>query len=115
MCTGNTINITDPLSLHKPKDQGGILGAPDPLDLGGWKAKAAAQTAKDAKSQAEADRKAVTASTPPASQVAQQPDQAALRAAAISRVGGGSSTTTTGPGGVSPSLLSIGKNQLLGS
>ena len=41
------------------------------------------------------------------------PDQAALRAGAAAM--GGSSTMLTGPGGVAPSLLSVGKNSLLGA
>jgi len=114
MC-GNSFNWTDPIGLHKPADEGGF-GFVDPLDVGGWKAKAAAKSAKEAKEQAAKDRAAI----PPPAQAAKQPDQAALRSAATSRVGapsggGTSSTMLTGSEGVSPSLLSIGKNTLLGA
>lgn len=43
------------------------------------------------------------------------PDQQALRAAAAMTAGGASATQLTGPGGVAPNLLNIGKNSLLGA
>ena len=55
---------------------------------------------------------------PPLSQASRQPDQAALRSAQQGRLrgpGGSSSPTMwSGPGGVDPALLSIGRNTLLG-
>jgi hypothetical protein len=49
-------------------------------------------------------------------QAARQPNQQARRSAAAMAGGGrGSSTQITGAGGVSPSLLNIGRGSLLGS
>jgi len=52
----------------------------------------------------------------PASQAERIPDQAGLRRqGANGGPAGAASTMLTGPGGVSPNLLSLGKNTLLGS
>lgn len=51
----------------------------------------------------------------PPPQGAKQADQSAVRGAATAGGGSGSSTMLTGPGGVAPNLLSIGKNTLLGA
>lgn len=55
---------------------------------------------------------------PPTPQAAQTPDQAARRAPAFGAGGAASaagSTLLTGPEGVAPSLLNLGKNSVLGA
>lgn len=56
-------------------------------------------------------------SAPPASQAAQTPDESAVRASSsrgASEMGSAGSTLLTGGQGVSPTLLALGKNTLLG-
>jgi hypothetical protein len=58
---------------------------------------------------------APTAGAAPESQAAKAPDEGAMRRAAAALAGPSvQSTMLTGPGGVSPSLLNIGKTTLLG-
>lgn len=57
---------------------------------------------------------AASVAAPPQSQASRQPDQSAARSAGARMAGGTSSTMLTGPGGVQPNLLNIGKNTLLG-
>lgn len=108
MCTGN---LPDPANLFNEDG----LGLPDPIDAHpdespSQKAGAAAAAAVAAY---QAAQEAAKAPGPAARK--RVPDQAALRAGAAAMQGPGSATMLTGPGGVAPNLLSVGKNSLLGA
>jgi hypothetical protein len=104
--------LPDPLHVHEPKDRGG-MGLPDPLNL--FDSKPTPMPGAPAELQP---------SAPPPTQSSKLPDQSAMRralqvlAAGASSAGlnvGKNNTMLTGPGGVSPNLLSLGRNTLLGS